>query len=431
MSASAKPFDAWYTPDPPSTDPIDGERFVYVGCVHETTDDLVERLSALAHNPPDYLIFGGDVTGSHELETFKRLFYNHVYNRARGELGIGTPQEVPLTDCELLAYVGRTPPCPGHTLKDGYEDLMRYQYTLMWYSAEQAQQLVEQLTADQIAHDIRHIARDFIYYGPWVKTLPSPVREEVVRSLHADARKLLIAVQRFQRQGTKIIMVGGNWDNAQNTRDNMLGEDIEVFDTIPFFRKHGIDFLDKIGHLWTDNALHVFLPYWSLLDYDETDPRHPFKSDEQTYCFTRALHAMSGARLNNKTVIVVAHAEPSWQVHNLMSDTKPTGDRNKSINRLCELLAMLQPDEVIYAHQHNLLRDADGRELPANTKYVLQHNPDTSDINLVTDIAHFGQPHQIIASYVPYQRLATLTIPMNADPRPKLFGGSREPAYVH
>lgn len=432
MSASVKPFDAWYIPDPPSEGQIDGERFVYVGCVHETTDGLVGRLNALLSNPPDYLIFGGDVTGSRELETFKRLFYNHVYNRARGELGIGTPQEQPLTDSELLAYIGPTPPCRGYSLKDGYEDLMCYQYMLEGNSAEHAQQLAKQLSTNQIAEGIRHLARNFTYHGPWVKTLSHPVREAVVRTMKDDAEKLLAAIQPLQWQGTKVIMVGGNWDNAQNTRDNMVGGGVEVFDTIPFFRHHSIDFFDAIGHLHTDTAIHIFLPYWSLLDYVEADPRHPFDTEEQTHRFTRALHFLSGARLSNKAVIVVAHAEPNWQVHNLTSVTEPTGDRKKSISRLGELLVMLQPDEVIYAHQHNLLHDAIGRELPPNTKYILQCPTDDNDthLGLIPDTSRFGQPGQIIASYVPYQRLASLTIPLHGSRRPKIFGGSREPTYV-
>ncbi|MBI4021919.1 MAG: hypothetical protein HY372_01035 [Candidatus Andersenbacteria bacterium] len=414
-----KPFDSWYIPDPPRViDDPSSERFVYVGCVHETTNNIVERLSALVSNPPDYLIFGGDVTGSHELETFKRLFYNLVYNRARGEIGIGTEHEANITDTELLAYVGRTPPCPGHTLQDGYEDLMRYQYTLQGSPAEEAQQ---QLSASEIAHGIRHIARDFTYYGPWVKTLSRPVREAVVRTMQTDAEKLLAAIQPLQQRDIKVIMLGGNWDNAQNTRDNMVGEDIEVFDTIPFFRQHGIEFFDAISCISTDKTVHIFIPYWELA--------RGFSHDESTV--TRLNNAMAqviyGCR-EGKTIIVVAHAEPNWQAHNVSSAAEPTGDRQITIKALGACLALLQPDEIIYPHQHNLLRDADNIELPANTKYLIR--PASNGVQLVCDKSQFSHTRNIIATYVPYQRLAALTAPRTGNPRPKLFGGTREPAHV-
>ena len=52
------------------------EKFVYVGCVHGGSERIFERLEALKSDPPDYLIFTGDVTGSPEIERLKKHFYD-------------------------------------------------------------------------------------------------------------------------------------------------------------------------------------------------------------------------------------------------------------------------------------------------------------------------------------------------------------------
>ncbi|MFH1353964.1 MAG: hypothetical protein ABIH36_01625 [bacterium] len=404
-------FNAWYQPN------CHAERFVFVGCVHKTDANILSRLAQVTANPPDYLIFTGDVTGSEELEEFKRLFYNHVYNRARRELGIGTSAEQNITYAELLGYVGHDPPSPDHTLADGYRDLMHYQLRLEGLSSTEADKRVSTLESNEIAYGIHHIARDFEYYGPWVKTLPEAVRRGVVATLKQDAEKLVAAIKPMQDAGTKIIMVGGNWDDAGNTADNMIGEGIEVFDTIPFFREHGIEFFDQIGYQVTKRTILVILPYWELQNFTE-------KSS------TRLEHAIATADREKpgKTIITVAHGAPTWQVHNPNAVDEPTGDRKTIIDTLGRLLARIEPDEVIHGHEHNPLKSSVENPLPLNTHYILQ--TDDGKTHLVENRKHFGRPGQIIGSYIPFQQFGMLNIPLKTDSRPRLFSGDREPVHV-
>lgn len=406
------PFDAWYQPRKSS------ERIVFVGCVHKTDHNILARLAQVAANPPNYLIFTGDVTGSEELEEFKCLFYNHVYNRTRRELGIGTPAEKTLTDANLLAYVGDSPPSPDRTLKDGYLDLVFYQHRLEGNSSQETLRRAHDLSDAEIAKGIRHIASNFEYYGPWVKTLPEAVRRGVVATLRQDAEKLVAAIKPIQNTGTEVIMVGGNWDDAQNTADNMIGEGIEVFDTIPFFREHDISFYDQIGCLATQKTVLIFLPYWELAKGEET------REIRFAYAITTAESARFG-----KTIIVVAHGAPSWQVHNPTAVDEPTGDRKTVHDTLGKLLAMIKPDEVVHGHEHNPLKKADGSPLSLNTHYVLQVDGNT--VHPVDDPKRFGFSSQIIGTYIPFQKLATLDIPLECDPHPHLFGGNRDPAFVY
>ncbi|OGG32451.1 hypothetical protein A3I51_05155 [Candidatus Gottesmanbacteria bacterium RIFCSPLOWO2_02_FULL_38_8] len=52
------------------------ERVVYVGCIHGGNEDIYEKLENLTKNPPDYLIFSGDITGTAEIEKLKKYFYD-------------------------------------------------------------------------------------------------------------------------------------------------------------------------------------------------------------------------------------------------------------------------------------------------------------------------------------------------------------------
>src|SRR3989344_3028608 len=52
------------------------ERIVYTGCIHGGDNKVYERLKRLLENPPDYLIFSGDITGTAEIEKLKKYFYD-------------------------------------------------------------------------------------------------------------------------------------------------------------------------------------------------------------------------------------------------------------------------------------------------------------------------------------------------------------------
>src|SRR3989304_1418346 len=91
------------------------ERITYIGCVHGGDEDFTRQLEYMAQDPPNLLVFSGDLTGSKEMEELKRRFYNYVANRAKLYL-----RERPdVTDRELLSYVGPNPPKHAMTLRDG------------------------------------------------------------------------------------------------------------------------------------------------------------------------------------------------------------------------------------------------------------------------------------------------------------------------
>ena len=135
---------------------------------------------------------------------------------------------------------------------------------------------------------------------------------------------------------------------------------------------------------------------------------------------------------NPKTVILLAHGEPNWEVHNLRSPVPSQQARQTVIENLGEIIAVLEPDEVIYPHQHNPLADARGQRLPSRTKYMLLPSAEGNEIKCAIDVVRTKDRHYtsaIMVSYLPFQRLGVLNIPLDVDPRIKPHG-QRDPVYV-
>ena len=413
-------FDAWYDPGMPKMNDTEAETFVFIGCVHTITDEFLAKLKEIEKNPPHYLIFCGDISGSPENEALKFLFYERVHNCAKHELRIDDDKGKYLSHQQILSAVYSKAPRPNFTLRDGVHELMAYQYQLSGMNIEAAGAKAKALSDAECIEIIKAVAA-VKYFGNWVKNdLPVSVRAALVKNIEPDAQRLAAALAPIQTAGTQVIIVGGNWDNAKNTQENMTGPDIEVFDTVPFLRGKGITFHTEIAYLETKTALLAFLPFWEIHSYNDA-------SDERLV--TVCVEAFQASR-QGKTVIAIAHAEPNWAVHNQLSKdpSKLDEERSKVIHRLDEMLFELCPDEVVYPHQHLLMRNFKGETVAPNTKYVLQVTK--LGVRLVEDAATFGQGRQIIASYVPLQHFGSLAISLSGNHHPTLFGGDRDPVFV-
>ena len=245
--------------------------------------------------------------------------------------------------------------------------------------------------------------------------------------IQQNAQQLWQAIEPLQQAGTKVHIVAGNWDDVENTRRNMAGADIEVFDTIPFFRSKGVVFHERIGLLQTKRATLVFVPYWELArDLDASAKRFYEAADVAKRSSILAHPSLP------KSLIMVAHGQPNWAIHHLTSQNPWAGadpDRQRVIDQLDKYLAYLTPEEIIYPHEHNPLQQMNGKNLESNTKYVLEVKGDK--VSLVMDKERFGESLlQVVASYIPLQRLGTLNIPLQGNPRLTFFGGDRNPVFV-
>lgn len=188
--------------------------------------------------------------------------------------------------------------------------------------------------------------------------------------LESNAQKLVDTLTPIMKKETKVFMLEGNWD-ARSPIDFKSGETTAVplppeqrlFNVGKFFEEKGINFLSKAGTLETKTSLHVLFPFDSLIGFSNLPKEEKDKIRQ----------AVEQARQENKTIIVVAHGEPNWQIHNLkVKDAKPSGEHAQIIQGLEEALGIILPDEIIYGHMHDPLVDAQRNKQDVNTKYSLR-----------------------------------------------------------
>lgn len=367
------------------------EIFAYVGCVHGGDDLLVQQLGEMEEQPPDHVIFTGDIAGSPEMEELKRRFYNLVYNRAKPLLSLNSE----MSDGEILAYSeGQNAPLEARTLRDGYIALFKFQRKLEGFADEIIDQQCASLTSREIAMQIRHIA-SFPYYGNWVANLSASVRRGVLQTIETSAERLVKPIDRLREQKTKITIVSGNWDGKNSGLGVIAGNDITPFSTKQFLAKHEIPFVQRPEILETNNVLHSLFPYDSLLSgVTEGHLRNLSR---------RAVEA----RDQGKAVIMVGHAEANWKVHTLpISRPAPNPpERDATIANFGHAMSRLRPDQVVYSHQHDRIRDEMRMQVGLNAKYILQTFEE--NVRLVEDQAQVGGgPHNILVTHVPLMHIA-------------------------
>lgn len=374
---------------------LEGERFAYVGCVHGADDRLSEQLVQLAETqPPDHLIFMGDLTGSLEMEELKRRFYNLVQNSSKPLLA----RNPDLADEQLLNYSENPPPQEAATLRDGYKALYSYQLYLEGTSPDAIKENLAALPDTQIANAIRYIS-SLPYYGDFVAALSAQVRMGVLRSLESSARQILRTLDSFRERGTGITMVGGNWDLKYSGVYPIAGKDIPIFKTMDFFEKHGISCVEQLDVLETESAFHILIAYDALLDFESIPEAHLNEIEQR----------LIQARAQGKAIIMIGHGEPNWKMHTLHIPNPPPNprDRDITLRNFGRLISRFKPDQVAYPHQHNRIVDEMRNEIGLNVKYVLERNADGDGVHLVEDPGQIGVcDDQTLVTYVPLRHIA-------------------------
>lgn len=397
------------------------EKITYVSDIHVPDDDLLKRLSEIADNPPSYLIFQGDMTGAKKLENFQTLFYNYLNSHSRNELLKQNPQA---TDAEILAYSGTNPPEKEFNLKKGFIKLKSFELKLEEKSDKEIESLLSSLSDHEIAEEIRKDAK-YIHFGHYLANLPKAAKANLASNLQENAQKLVDSLSLLASKGIKIFVLEGNWD-ARGPLDFKPGEPTAVpvppeqkfFNVSKRYQESGINFLTKAETLETKTTLHVLLPFYSLTSFNGL-PKEEKDKIRQT---------VKEARQKNKTIIVVAHGEPNWQIHNMtVKDAKPAGEHAQVIHGFEEALCIILPDEIIYGHMHLPLADDQRKEQDINTKYALQIKNGKPE--LIDDPSKFD-PSSMVASYMQLRRIAEVNVPIHGNRKISGFGGGRQQAKV-
>lgn len=230
----------------------------------------------------------------------------------------------------------------------------------------------------------------FEYFGDWAATLPIEKRKELLSSVKPAVARIYEIISRMQKSGITIYLLEGNWDNPEISGLNAIaGKDIpSFFKTKEFFKSCGFPFIDRLHTLETDSSFHIFLPYHTLLHFDDVSGDH-----------LKQIRGKINEIRKEKKIILVGHAEANWKMHHLDENHPvPTGERKEIIGNFVKAIRLLLPDEVIYPHQHARIRDENGNLLGLNEKYFLHVTK--NGVKLVEEKGE-STPEDTVVTYVP------------------------------
>lgn len=398
---------------------------IYIGCGHGFDSDFLNWLNDLSENPsnklPDRIIFSGDLPGAKNQRTIlqKRLFYDNFLNR----IGFIYKTRPDISAEELLDATDSQQTAESPTIREGAIRLLRFALEDMGemefegndllreihqltreqmdlFPIENGNQLSEENTLDEVLTEYIHWIREVRYKnspdkglnsGTWVGTLPANIRQKYIDQYRETTESLSIPILKLKEKGVDIVWVEGNEDSRQSLEAMSAGLE-RIFDTQKFLEELGIECVKEIKGVEGEATYHLLLPYFQIYNFKEIPP-------EKIEYLKKEVEK---ARREQKSIIMVAHAQIDWGRH-YPGQTAKTYNA-VVIENLLQALELFKPDELVHPHQHWEMPDIPDR----NAKFTVG---------------------QTVVSYLPLMKLGELSLPISAksERQLKIFGGKRQP----
>lgn len=334
--------------------------YAYVGDIHGFTPaKQAEIEEPLLTGSFEQVFFIGDIGGSTKLARLQRLFYqggnyptdNLMWNRYSAMAKEAQASGSDLTDGVILSE-----------LKQGYFNIASFERVLAGkaVSEEQARIQLSELSDGQILAGIKHIVRHQ-HYGHYVADLPEEAIETLSQEVIENYARFGYFAQAIREQtGAAVFALEGNWD-ARLPYDFERGVDKAIplpiekrrLYAADFLKEMGVNFLTGIDSVETIDSMHVLVPFDPLIKPIDELELEKLKADVER------------AKAGNKTITIVAHAVPSWEIHN----GTPNAEGKTTAANLMKLIAEIDPDEIVYGHEHFIRKDRDGQLVSADAKY--------------------------------------------------------------
>lgn len=389
------------------------EVFVYGGCFHGDNPKLHRELLEINAN---YAFFS-DITGSDKTEEGKRIFYNEVVNPAYPLIRKG------ISNHKLL-YNKSGSINNKKNIRNGFLNLFTYKLRLEGRSEREIIEEKERLNDEIIAIEIRNIVnpKRFKYFGEWLGSLNKETRIRILKFIEDDTKKLIEVFYNLKKQGTKVFIVEGNWDNPKTLEQIAKGNGgvtIEnYFNTKEYLNQMGFKLYSEIEEIITDTSYHIVAPYFALLKGLEAFPSY-FKKN--------LAREASHAKRQHKTVVIYAHGVPYPSMHDMGMRPEISRENRKVAITLRQLMHMIEPHEVIYPHFHGLRLNEEKRVIPLNDDLISK--VDKKRVPLLNGNLPINKKKPLAVDiYVPFRRIAIGTL-MQRKTR-NLFGDKNIPARV-
>lgn len=297
-------------------------RSLVVSDIHGRIPVLERSLIDIAdgYNPPELVIYVGDIVGSELLMKLQPIFYDLITKPTKALL----KQNPNASDDDIISY-----PTGEGSLRvvDGCRQLnlllgaIDPSYNTGVYCADIARELIK-----------------YIHYGHWCSNLPDKIIDALNQNMEADAEANYQIMKKFTDRGSQVFINEGNWD-ARRPIDFAKGSECiplplekRSFSYKQFIlnkNNPNIHYIDNQHLMVLDNVQVIFFPFDAIINYDGS----PIPVD---------------SRIKRK--ILIAHGHADFQA---VRGNDPMGKEDQIIQDKMDLiLDQLQPDLVIHGHLH-------------------------------------------------------------------------------
>lgn len=347
------------------------DRLTVVTDLHGMNESKIAMLEEVAKRPGEAVILLGDVLGSPKLEELQKLFYNSLTNRAKAYL-----KEHPrATDQELLATTVKNEKDEEFSMADGFRKVRGYELSLEGKNVEQVQALLGQLAPQDIAADVRRYAT-YAHYGHYASNLSTEAKQALIADVESNAQALVQSLKKIQAKKVPVMVMQGNWEGALPV-DFVPGidkpvrtpRDQRMFDLQKFFSNNGITFLESLGALETQTMCSVMVPFDISVELGQK-VTSPQRAEELEVQVSQLANRVEEARKKGKKIVLISHAVPLFDIHkgSFPDQNQENIDATKGIDKV---IVSTQPDNLIYGHLHNKLKNSAGEDMNDNTFNII------------------------------------------------------------
>lgn len=403
-------------------------RIGYVGDIHGLTDaDFTKLRETLVAGKFEQVFFLGDIGGSPKLAKLQKLFYNgsedtsqsFLYNKARQLIKDGASED------NII-----------EATREGYLRLRSFEIQLESFGKKpedeaflQAQEEIGALSQADLAQRIIKLTK-YGHYGHYVSDLPTEAVITLAGDVESYYERFSTMVAELSSRGVKSYAIQGNWD-ARLPFDFEKGTEKPVplplekrrVNVANFFRRR-MPYFTHISLVDSRDALHVMVPFDTVAkDLSETVGDKRFKDLKRQ---------IRSARRDKKRIVLLAHAVPAWSKH---TDKLPTGEGQATEIYLRQLIGELNPDEVLYGHEHAVRRDSAGNELFDQKYLIIRGRNGKVSTGENRSPQELSKDKAIVVSHLPipsqnFNGVATTEITHLGDKRPRGAGGKQSPIRV-
>ena len=280
------------------------ERAAYIGDTH----GFASKLNQLSIQTTDAIYFVGDLTGSDDMTNLKDLY---IFLHQGVEIAVQNGEkdlvnQKPSFRCDILNI---------KTLGDAFDKMEELKAKLVKAKIP--------VCSDELKNKKLLEILNYSSHPEQIESFPADVREMLDIGFNKELDKIIDWNFRTTKQGIRVAMVSGNWDEN-------LGK-------VSYLKKGGVDIYDDYGFIENENGIYLMAPY-GVVNTGIIDQK--------------ILNKINLEKSRGTKIIMITHVPPKIDIHGI----KHTDEMRQQVEASFKVVLQVQPDELVYGHVHKSIK---------------------------------------------------------------------------